>query len=801
MTLLRRSLLFALTACITTGYAASSNREPHIGYVYPAGGRQASTFEATVGGQFLNKTKNAYVSGEGVRAEVVMYCRALRNLKKEQREDLQRRLKALKEKRLAELPNGDKLRRIRFPGERFVKRGARKGRKATKQDTMAKPVELPAHPLLRNLEGKSLRELYDVASAFFDFKSYKKKQPNAQIAEMVVIRVTIDPGATPGDRALRLRSPLGLTNPMCFQVATLPEVREAEPNDPKVLNPLPKEPAIDLPVVLNGQIMPGDVDRFRFRATRGQQLVIETHARRLVPFLADAVPGWFQATVALYDGKGREVAFADDYRFEPDPVLFYQIPEDGEYELEIRDSIYRGREDFVYRIAVGEQPFITRMFPLGGRIGVRAVAVIGGWNLPKKRLRLDTQPGHDPIRRTALRKKRRVSNEVVYAVGTLPECTETEPNNSAKHAQPIALPQTINGRIGRPGDVDVFRIEGRADDEVVVEVQARRLHSSLDSLVQLLDASGEVLEWNDDHVQKDGHLHRDMGFLTHHADSYLIAELPEDGIYYVRLADTQGHGGEAHGYRLRITPPQPDFTLHLTPSSLSMTGGRAALVTVHALRKDGFDGDIEIALRDAPPGFKLSGGRIPSGRDRVRMTLAAPTKPLDGPVALHVEGRARIGEQTISRPAVPSDDVMQAFLYRHLAPSRDLMVVVTRARWNALPVELASTDPVQIPLGGTVEVRFKTPRRLKLQKIKVQLNEPPEGLALKGVKALANGLTIEIEADGGATEAGLAGNLIVEAFIEYPVGKKGKKGGKAAKQRRRTSLGVLPAIPFEIVPQ
>ncbi len=69
--------------------------------------------------------------------------------------------------------------------------------------------------------------------------------------------------------------------------------------------------------------------------------------------------------LTLYDAKGREVGYADDYTFHPDPVLSCRIPEDGEYTLEIRDAIYRGRADFVYRIAVGELPYVTGIFPLG----------------------------------------------------------------------------------------------------------------------------------------------------------------------------------------------------------------------------------------------------------------------------------------------------------------------------------------------------------------------------------------------------------------------------------------------------
>jgi hypothetical protein len=39
-------------------------------------------------------------------------------------------------------------------------------------------------------------------------------------------------------------------------------------------------------------------------------------------------------------------------QFHPDPVLYYEVPADGHYDLEIKDAIYRGREDFVYRITL-----------------------------------------------------------------------------------------------------------------------------------------------------------------------------------------------------------------------------------------------------------------------------------------------------------------------------------------------------------------------------------------------------------------------------------------------------------------
>ena len=119
-----------------------------------------------------------------------------------------------------------------------------------------------------------------------------------------------------------------------------------------------------------------------------------------MPYLADAVPGWFEAAVAICDQRGNELAFADHYRYSPDPVLFYEVPKDGQYVLEIRDTIYRGREDFVYRITVGELPFLTSVFPLGGKAGSKLSLELTGWNIPTATLAQEArhaEPGIYPI--------------------------------------------------------------------------------------------------------------------------------------------------------------------------------------------------------------------------------------------------------------------------------------------------------------------------------------------------------------------------------------------------------------------
>jgi len=779
--------LLVITLGAGLGHAQAPPGQPSTGYLYPAGGRQGTVIEVMVGGQNLRNVRNAYVSGEGVRARVTQH---IRPLSRDQQRELQRQLMALARKQQGAMGGRERGQRIPRPAAAPKAKNpaaapAADGQAAGKPDAAAMPpVTLPDHPFLRNLEEKSLAELREVAARFL---RTRVQQTPAAIAETVLLEVTIDSGAPPGGRELRLETPTGLTDPLDFEVGLAPELIEHEPNDPDAPGAAP----LDLPVVVNGQIMPGDVDRFPFRARRGQKLVAEVQARRLIPYLADAVPGWFQAVLAIYDARGTMVAFNDDYWFHPDPVLLYQVPEDGEYVLEMRDSIYRGREDFVYRVTLGEQPFITRVFPLGGQAGSVTVASIGGWNLPLERVALDTGPGGEAIRQVAWRWQGGLSNEVRYGVDTLPEGEEKEPNDAAAQAQRVALPLIVNGRIQGPGDVDVFRFEGRAGDQVVAEVYARRLDSPLDSLVRLVDGAGSVVAWNDDYPDQT------MGLLTHHADSYLSARLPRDGAYCVQVADAQHHGGEAYAYRLRVGPPRPDFALRVTPAGVVIPVGRAVLLHVYAFRKEGWEGDIEVVLREAPAGFTLSGGRIPKGRDSVRMTLTAPRGPLAGPVALRLEGQAQVGGVTVSRPVVAASDMMQAFAYRHLVPAQEFMVSVMGARRAAPPITLAESTPVRIPVGGTAQVRVNVPPLPALSNIQLELSEPPPGVTLGAVTMEPGSAVLEFKADAQAAPAGYADNLIVQAFGEIVAS---GQGDKAAEQKRRVLLGVLPAIPFEIVP-
>jgi hypothetical protein len=735
-----------LLASLSTGWSQAWLKSPGIGYVYPAGGQAGTTVEVLVGGQFLGDA-TAYISGEGVEAEVTAVLGRPRNKIVNKCRELRRKItKQLRE----EAKDGNRP----APGE-----GQRRFLAAAKA------------------EGITEIQLEEVR-IYAQRRRDKKAQLNPQLEEMARLRMTLAKDAEPGMRELRLRTRNGLSNPIRFCVGSLPERTETEPNDERE----PTEVA-SLPAMLNGQVMPGDVDRFTFRAKKGQHLVIDVRARALTPYLADAVPGWFQPVVSLHDAEGRELAYADDHRFDPDPVMAYRIDADGAYTLTIRDAIWRGREDFVYRIAIGELPFISSIFPLGGRVGQSAAVEVTGVNLPKDQRRIGLAPTQEGVLAVRAHSGPLASNAMAFAADDLPEVLETERGDEAPTK--IDLPRIVNGRIDAEGDRDVYRFRGKKGQAIVAEVRARRLGSPLDSMLTLTGPDGKVLATNDDHVDKG------EGLVTHHADSLLTATLPDDGLYSLSIADTQDKGGTAYAYRLRVGEPRGDFALRVVPSAINARASQSTVVKVFALRRDGFDGPIDLTLADAPEGFELSGATIPAGADQLRLTLTLPpkVKPDAPPIRLAMRGSATIGDREVVRQAVAADDQMQAFIYRHLVPAEAWLIVPARGR-RAPIWTLDAPTPIKLSPKGTTTFRIRTDRWNPKNGLHLVLDDPPEGVALKGVKQTKDGFDVTLAVQAGKVPKGLRTNLIFEAYNEFTV-----RGGPAKGKTRRTSIGHVPAIP------
>ncbi len=763
-------VLFVVGAQLIHAQAPGGRQSPpRIGYVYPAGGQQGTTFSVTVGGQYLEDITQAQFFGEGLSARVIDY---IHPTSQKEDEELKVEIEKLQEKR-----------------------------KAARQGGGPVSPESP-RPTWTPEDEARVAEIRQKMS----FRMNRQTAP--AICEAVILEVTISPKAGPGDREIRLRNANGLSNPLLFQVGQLAEFSEPaaypntmapegrNPDNPKPV-PVSPERTVTLPAVVNGQIMPGERDRIRFSATKGQKLVIAARARALIPYLADAVPGWFQATLALQDAKGHELVYDDRFQFNPDPVLYYEIRADGEYVIEIKDSIYRGRQDFIYRISVGELPFITNLFPLGGRVGEKTPVEVYGWNLPAAKALMDATGKAPGELLLAVQRNALLSNQVSFALGDEPEVIEAVANDDLVHAQKLTLPVVVNGRIEKPGDSDFFSFAGHAGDEIVAEVFARRLNSPLDSILHLLDAQGKQIALNDDNEDKGA------GLTTHHADSRIALKLPADGVYYIQLSDTQHQGGPEFSYRLHVGAPRPDFELRIAPSSINVRGGAHVPVTVFALRKDGFTGEIELGLRDSSRAFGLSGARIPAGQDKIRFTLTTPATPRDEAYPVNFIGRATIGGKPVVREAVPTEDMMQAFIYRHLVPSKEMKVQVIGRSGGGAPksaLRLEDKTPLKIPVGGTAKFAVAVQLGKMFEAVQVELSEPPEGISIQKSDEGPGVMEVVFAADAAKVKLGQQGNLILMTTGERAnAAEKKEEKGKKKTGVRRIPLSALPAIPYEIV--
>jgi len=596
--------------------------------------------------------------------------------------------------------------------------------------------------------------------------------------DLVRITVAVAPDAELGERDLRLIAPGGVSNRYRFFVGQLPEVNEVEPNS----DPEHAQRLASLPVVLNGQILEGDQDVFRFTAKAGETLVCDLAGRRILPYIADAVPAWLQGSLTLYGADGRRLAYAADFRFRPDPLLVFPVAKDGEYLLEVKDALFRGRGDFVYRLTIGQTPYLTHIFPLGGRRGETTHVELHGFNLPADSLELNVPADSFYRRDVSISRGGLESNSLPFAVGDLAEVREAEPNNTPAQAQKISVPCVVNGRIDKPGDVDCFAFHAAAGQQLVMEVFARRLESPLDSVLTLQDARGQELAENDDTVDPE------LPLLLHHADSRLQYTFATAGDYVLRIRDAQGKGGEEYAYRLVVAPPQPDFTVRVTPDNVRLGPGETAMITVNALRRDAMREPISIALKDLPPGFTASEGVIPSGQDQVVLTVTAPPGATLGVFAPTILATADMGTHIAVRKAEAAESVMQAFSWTHIVPTREYSLAVVKA--PPVPLRLA----LDLPPGKVLELPQGAEVPLKLKVIR---DEGAKGGVVLVAAGLPQGLTAR--APFVAAEQSEA-TITLVAAPRLPVGTRQNLVIRGTLRSGKTSATrVLPAIPVQVV--
>ena len=239
--------------------------------------------------------------------------------------------------------------------------------------------------------------------------------------------------------------------------------------------------------------------------------------------------------------------------------------------------------------------------------------------------------------------------------------------------------------------------------------------------------------------------------------------------------------------------------MRIAPSSINGFRGTASVpLTVYALRKDGFSGEIVLRLKDAPDGFALSGGCVPAGQEKTRLTLTVPATSLTGagePVAggasddRRPRGRSpgRAGGRHDAGLRLPASRSRQRTEGGRLDPPRSGPALSIRGK-----------TPVQIPAGGTVRVQLGVSPGTEplLDRFRFELDEPPEGIAVRKVTPAGEGIEIVLQADAAKSQTRPEGEPDRRCLRD---GRRVAKKAKLRPNRPRAAVGMLPAIPFEVV--
>jgi hypothetical protein len=458
----------------------------------------------------------------------------------------------------------------------------------------------------------------------------------------------------------------GATQLRPFVVGDLPEVIEDEEK-----TTLGRPQQVALPVTINGRIYPrADLDEFLFDAKAGEHLSCEVMSQRLGHKL--------DAKLELRDAAGKLIADGDDGHGR-DSLLLVTIPADGRYVLRIHDIAFEGDQDYVYRLSLRTGPYVTHVFPAGGRRGSSPTVRIYGFGLGhdgfrEQRLALASDMLGVSDRPPVANGLRAVPSSVMSSLmlagsaaqassptpasndgrGTLPsafpinafvssgfqisdfsELIEAEPNDHSERAQRVESPAVINGQILAAGDVDEFVFAATKGQKIDFDFFGRRLGSPITGVCLILDSQGKQL------ARQEG-------------DTRLAFVSPADGDFTIRVHELhrETHGGSEFIYRLVACAPQPDFRLALEKDNIGVLPGQPAKMKLNVVRSGGFTGDVQFAASELPVGVTIAPTTIAANQNQIELTFtAAKDAPVGDTRRAVIIGTATAAETRLLRSA------------------------------------------------------------------------------------------------------------------------------------------------------
>jgi len=319
---------------------------------------------------------------------------------------------------------------------------------------------------------------------------------------------------------------------------------------------------------------------------------------------------------------------------------------------------------------------------------------------------------------------------------------EAEPNDTPRAAQPIQVPATVGGTIGRPGDADCFRFSARGGIPLLLEVDAARpgskLGSRLDSRLEVLDAAGEPVE------RVVLRATRDSWFTFRGKDSTNADDFRLQNWREMELDEYLYAGGEV--VRLWLYPRGPDSGFKVYPGFGSRHTFFGTTPVTHAL------GEPAWIVEPLPPGSEPVANGLPVFRiytendDDPNRRLGTDsrlifTPPADGEYVARVTDTRGFGgagdpaafryELTV-RPARPSFTVAVGGTNPKVGPGsgRELSFTVDRLEGFEGAVQIDVTGlPAGFRFHGPVEVEAGQQRAFGVLAAAADAVQPDEAMS------------------------------------------------------------------------
>ncbi len=484
-------------------------------------------------------------------------------------------------------------------------------------------------------------------------------QSSPQLADKINIKITIADNVPCGLYDLRLQGPKGVSNMLPFEVASYPNFVEGATSTLRKPNRVKS-----LPAVLCGYVSPGGIDYFKFSGKRGETIVASVKGRALVPYIADAVPGWFQPVIKIVDSKGREIAYSDDYHHHVDPVIITTLPKDGDYTLMIHDAIYRGREDFNYRIQLGVIPFVTGRYPAYGVVGKRVKQHIEGVNLGTTKATVKVKKeGYNQVTFT---NSIGTSNAVPFYA--LPKGIRLL--NSPKDGAELMLTNAITDSLTAKSKIKRYKIYAEAGEQVIVELIGRRNDSRIDAVLRLRNAQGRIVAEADDTEDPT------RGLMTFHADPILKYKARRNEMMTLEVEDIHRGYGKDYHFLLRRHEQLPSFNAFVSPANITIPSGGTSMFNIDIKGKLKRPAHIEV--EGLPKGYTTSTTKLLRGKKwNVSITAPKGAEVKRFPIEVKLNYPGPSGRERTN--VLPVDKMMQAFYYTHYIQAAELALDVTES--------------------------------------------------------------------------------------------------------------------------